>query len=85
MPKSSPARLRAQAKYNKKPSEVRRRVNNNRARRQLMREGRVRVGDGKDVAHEDNNHNNGRRSNLKVQSRSKNRSFKRDKNARRRK
>lgn len=49
----------------------------------MEREGKVHKGDGKDVAHKDNNTRNNAKSNLSVQSKSKNRSFARDKNARR--
>ncbi len=56
-----------------------------RARRKLEREGKVRKGDGKDVAHKDNNTSNNSSSNLVAQSKSKNRSFARNKNAGRKK
>ena len=75
----SPARLRAQKKYNAKPSQIKARVNRNKARRKMIKAGKAKVGDGKDVAHKDNNHNNNKRSNLKTVSRSKNRSYKRTK------
>ena len=48
-----------------------------RARRKLEKAGLVRKGDGKDVAHKDNNARNNSRGNLAVQSKSRNRSFKR--------
>lgn len=48
MTKSSPARLRAQAKYNRKPSQVKRRTALNKANRQ---KGTYGNGDGKDVSH----------------------------------
>jgi len=56
---------------------------NNKARRKMISEGKAHKGDGKDVAHVDNNTRNNSPSNLKLQSKSKNRSFARDKNARR--
>ena len=77
------ARQRAQAKYNSKPAQKKRRAMRNAARRAMMRAGKVRKGDGKDVAHRNNNPHDNRSSNLSVQSKAKNRSFKRDKNARR--
>ncbi len=48
----------------------------------MIREGKARVGDGKDVAHKNGNARDNRKSNLEVQSRAKNRSFPRTKNAR---
>lgn len=56
-----------------------------RARRKLEREGKVRKGDGKDVAHLNNRTSDNSSSNLSVQSKSKNRSFARNKNAGRKK
>lgn len=77
------ARRKAQAKYNSKPAQKKRRAKRNAARRAMMKAGKVRKGDGKDVAHADNNPHNNSRKNLKVQSRAKNRSFARTKTARR--
>ena len=67
------------AKYEAQPEQVAHRVARNRARRQLMREGKVHKGDGKDVAHVkafDKGGNNG--DGLRVEPKSKNRSFDRD-------
>ena len=75
------AERRAQAKYQKKPEQVRKRVARNKARRTLMREGKVHKGDGKDVNHRDGNATNNKRSNWQVQSRKANRSFPRTRNA----
>lgn len=83
--KNTEARQRAQAKYNAKPEQKKRRAQRNAARRKLMEEGKVRKGDGKDVAHKDNNPHNNSLTNLLIQPPAKNRSFKRDKNARRKK
>jgi len=47
-PKSSPARLRAQAKYNRKPEQKKRRAALNKENR---RRGTYGNGDGKDVSH----------------------------------
>lgn len=77
------ARRRAQAKYNSKPEQLKRRAARNAARRKMERLGKVRKGDGKDVAHKNNNPHNNHVSNLAVQSPAKNRSFPRDKKARR--
>jgi hypothetical protein len=49
--KMSPAEKRAKAKFQKKPSEVRKRVQRNKDRRKAMREGKVKKGDGKHVDH----------------------------------
>ena len=43
--KMSPAERRAKAKFQKKPSEVRKRVQRNKDRRKAIREGKVRKGD----------------------------------------
>ena len=48
-----------------------------RARYKLEKEGRVRKGDGKDVDHKNGNPKDNRKSNLRVRSKSKNRSVKR--------
>jgi len=77
------ARQRAQAKYNSKPEQKKRRAQRNAARRKMIKAGKARKGDGKDVAHKDNNTANNKSSNLQMQSKAKNRSFKRDSKARR--
>lgn len=51
MTKSSKRELATKAAYNKKPSVQKKRVANNKARREALREGRVKKGDGKDVHH----------------------------------
>jgi hypothetical protein len=56
------------------------RANRNLARRQMMRKGKVKKGDGKDVHHVGGNALN-KKSKLKVVSASKNRSYPRNKNA----
>lgn len=68
--------------YGSKPSVVKRRVANNRANRKMGTYGNH---DGKDVAHADNNTKNNSKSNLKLQSQKKNRSYSRTKTARRKK
>ena len=77
------ARQRAQAKYNSKPEQIKRRASRNAARAKMVKAGRVRKGDGKDVAHKNNNPLNNSSKNLAVQSKAKNRSFPRTKTARR--
>lgn len=46
-----PKRAAYQAAYNAKPENVKKRVANNAARRDAIKDGRARVGDGKDVDH----------------------------------
>lgn len=67
--------------YQGKPSQKKKRAARGRARYKLMKQGRVRLGDGLDVAHKDNNANNNSSKNLSVQSKARNRSFKRNKKA----
>jgi hypothetical protein len=81
--KNTPARQRAQAKYNAKPEQKKRRAQRNAARAKMIDAGKVRKGDGKDVAHKNNNPKDNSSSNLSVQSKAKNRSFPRTKNAKR--
>ena len=63
MAKSSPARLRAQAKYNRKPSQVKRRTALNKANRQ---KGTYGNGDGKDAAHYKGSTTRGRTQSMKI-------------------
>lgn len=79
------ARQRAQAKYNSKPEQKKRRAQRNAARRKMIAAGKARKGDGKDVAHLNNNPKDNRSSNLKMQSKAKNRSFPRNSKAQRKK
>lgn len=81
--KNTPARQAAQRKYNAKPAQKKRRAQRNAARRQAIRDGRVRKGDGRDIDHKDGNPHNNKKSNLRVQSKSKNRSIKRNSKAQR--
>lgn len=61
-------RQAAQKKYNAKPEQKKRRAMRNKTRRKLIREGRVRKGDGKDIDHKNHNPADMRASNLQVQS-----------------
>lgn len=61
-------RQKAQAKYNRKPEQKKRRAQRNAARRKMEKAGKVRKGDGKDVDHKDHNTANNSSSNLQVQS-----------------
>lgn len=69
-------------RYHSRPEQKKRRAARNTARRRMEREGRVRKGDGKDVDHKDGNPRNNSRSNLRVRSKSSNRSFRRTRTAR---
>jgi hypothetical protein len=51
MRKSSKKELATKARYNKKPSVQKKRVANNKVRRQALRDGRVKKGDGKHIDH----------------------------------
>lgn len=63
--------------YNHRPDQIKKRVQRDRARRQLAKEGKVRKGDGKDVHHKNPIRKGGSnaRSNLAVANRSKNRAW----------
>ncbi len=62
--------------YHAKPTQKKNRASRNKARTLLSSTGRVRKGDGKDVDHRDGNPRNNSRSNLRVMSKSRNRSRK---------
>lgn len=66
-----------QAEYQKRPEQVRRRVMRNAARREMIREGKAHVGDGKDIDHKQMLDHGGTnaRSNLRVRSRKANRGW----------
>lgn len=69
-------------KYQSSSKQKKRRASRNTARNRMIAAGKVKRGDGKDVAHRNGNPMDNRRSNLKVVPSSKNRSFKRTKTAR---
>lgn len=79
MPASKGGRAAAQARYNSKPEQVKRRMARNRARAEMIREGKAKKGDGKDVAHKNGNPHDNKRSNLTMQSKRQNRSYPRTK------
>jgi|TARA_R110002020_G_scaffold76170_1_gene193314 hypothetical protein len=68
--------------YQSKKKQKKRRAARNASRAEMKKRGKVSKGDGKDVHHKDGNPKNKKASNLKVTSKSKNRSFRRTKNAR---
>jgi hypothetical protein len=77
MPKSTPAKLKYQKAYNAQPENVKKRVQNNAARREAMEKGLVKKGDNKDVDHKRMLDEGGTNapSNLRVQDASKNRAW----------
>lgn len=72
------ARAKTQAKYNSKPEQILRRTARGDARRKMISAGKASVGDGKDVAHRDNNPHNNSMKNLLLQPPKTNRSFNRN-------
>lgn len=64
--------------YHSSEKAKKKRAENNAARRKMEKAGKVSKGDGKDVAHSNNRTSDNRMANLKVQSPSSNRSFKRN-------
>ena len=77
MATSTKQKLAYQAKYNKQPEQVDKRVKNNAARLKAIKEGRAQVGDGKDVAHKKSLENGGGngKGNTAVQDRKTNRGW----------
>ena len=69
-------------KYQGTPEQKKRRAMRNKVRRAALRSGRVRKGDNNDVHHIDGNPMNNSPYNVRVVNKSKNRSFPRDRNAR---
>lgn len=51
MPKASKSKQKYDAKYNAKPEQVANRVKRNKARREAIKDGRVKKGDNRDVDH----------------------------------
>ena len=77
MPKSSPAKLAYQKKYNAQPEQKEAGVERRRARRHAIADGKVAIGDHKDLAHKVPMSAGGKTtpSNLKVESASTNRDW----------
>jgi hypothetical protein len=69
-------------KYDSQPHVKKKRAMRNKARRHMMRLGKVSKGDGKDVHHKNGNAMDDKPSNYSVVSSSKNRSYPRTKSAR---
>lgn len=68
-----------EGKYQAKPEQKKNRASRNAARREAIEEGRVRKGDGKDIDHKNGNPRDNSKKNLRVQPKSQNRSFPRNK------
>lgn len=81
---NTPARQRAQRKYNSKPEQIKRRAARNAARRAMIKAGKARKGDGKDVGHANGNPHDNRMSNLRMESKKGNRTLRRTRSARKR-
>lgn len=74
----TPEQMRKMSRgYNSRPEQIKNRSERNQARAQLMKEGKVRKGDGKDVDHKKPIRSGGSnsRSNLRVVSASRNRGW----------
>lgn len=69
------------ANYHSSPKQKKNRAARNAARAAMVKKGKVKKGDGKDVTHRDGNPRNNSSKNLGVLSKSKNRSYKRTKTA----
>ena len=70
-------------RYQGTATQKKRRAGRNKARRLMVAKGKAKKGDGKDVAHKDNNPLNSVAKNMRMESKRSNRSFRRTKNARR--
>jgi hypothetical protein len=77
VPKSTPAKLAYQKAYNARPEEKEKGVERRRARRQAIREGKVKIGDNKDISHKKALDNGGAhgKGNIKVEPSSSNRGW----------
>jgi hypothetical protein len=80
---SSPGYKRdyVQERKTESPERKKKRADRNKARRKLMKEGKVRKGDNRDVDHKNGNARDNSRSNLRAVPASKNRSYARTKTA----
>jgi len=68
--------------YHSSPKQKKNRAARNAARAKLLKSGKVKKGDGKDVTHRDGNPRNNSEKNLGVLKASKNRSYRRTRSAR---
>jgi hypothetical protein len=67
--------------YHSSPEQIKKRASRNKARRQMEKKGAVSKGDGKDVDHKNGNPLSNNPKNLRVTSKTSNRSFPRTKKA----
>jgi hypothetical protein len=77
-----PRNYKKEYKYHATPTQKKKRASRNAARKKMMKAGKVRKGDGRDVDHINGDAKDNRAKNLRVKSASKNRSFKRTRTAR---
>ena len=82
MPKKKRNYKKEYENYQGKEKQKENRAARNSSRAAMKKKGKVSKGDGKDVHHKDGNPKNKKASNLKVTSKTKNRSFKRTKSGR---
>ena len=82
MPKKKRNYKKEYENYQGKEKQKKNRAARNSSRAAMKKKGKVSKGDGKDVHHKDGNPKNKKASNLKVTSKTKNRSFKRTKSGR---
>ena len=82
MPKKKRNYKKEYENYQGKEKQKKNRAARNASRAAMKKKGKVSKGDGKDVHHKDGNPKNKKASNLKVTSKTKNRSFKRTKSGR---
>lgn len=80
MPKSSKEKLAYQKAYNASPAQKALGVERRRTRRQLITEGKVAIGDGKDIAHKLAADNGGKMTpgNIKIEDVKKNRAWRKE-------
>ena len=82
MPKKKRNYRKEYDNYQGKKQQIKNRTARNSSRAAMVKKGKATKGYGKDVHHKDGNPRNKKASNLKVVSKTKNRSFRRTKNAR---
>lgn len=74
MPRKEPRDYKAEYReYHGRKEQIENRVSRDKARRMMIKKGKVRKGDGKEVDHHDGNPRNNHPKNLKIMSRLKNR------------
>ena len=74
MPRKEPRDYKKEYReYHGRPEQIKNRVSRDKARRMMIKKGRVRKGDGMEVDHHDGNPRNNHPSNLKIMTRKKNR------------